>query len=227
MTERAAPSESTETKPSWLGDDSWPTDLFPARRPLLFVVSGPSAVGKDAVIDALKREKFPFHYVVTATTRPPREGEVDGVHYHFLTPERFAALREAGGFLEWANVHGREYGSPKQQVLDALAAGQDVLLKIDVQGAAQVKARVPGVVFVFIGPPTFDELVKRLEGRDGPRAADREVRIANARKELAAATEYDYVVINRQGRLAEAVAEVKAIIQAERLRVRVRECQLG
>ena len=227
MTENAAPTQPQPTKPAWLRDDDWPIDLFPPRRPILFVISGPSGVGKDAVIDALKREGFPFHYVVTATTRQPRPGEVDGVHYHFLTPERFAALRDSGGLLEWANVHGREYGSPRQQIVDALAAGRDVLLKIDVQGAAQVRERVSGSVSIFIGPPSFDELVRRLEDRDGPRAADREVRIANARTELGEAREYDYVVINRQGRLAEAVEAVKAIIQAERLRVKVRQCDLG
>ncbi len=213
--------------PCWLGSDPWPADLYPPRRSLLIVLSGPSGAGKDAVIERLKAERYPLHYTVTATTRPIRKDEIPGVSYHFVSPEEFARLREGGELLEWANVHGFEYGTPLRQVREALAAGSDTLLKLDVQGAAKVKARVPEAVYIFLGPPSKEELVARLVGRgtESPEGLAR--RIRNADDELRAVDCYDYLVINRNGRLAEAVARVKAIVEAERHRVRPRECDLG
>lgn len=222
----ASASRAASERVAWLRDP-WPTDLYPRRRALLFVLSGPSGVGKDAIINALKEEGFPFHYTVTATTRERRPNEVDGKHYHFLSAAEFAAMREAGELLEWANVYGKEYGTPKRQVQQALDSGQDVILKIDVQGARQVKARVPNAVFIFVGPASFADLSRRLTNRGTERAANLQTRIDNACVELREVANYDYVVVNRDGRLAEAVADVKAIIQAERLRVRVRDCDLG
>ena len=219
-------NESAGVAPSWLRYP-WPADLYPPRRSLLFVLSGPSGVGKDALINALKAEDYPLHYTVTVTTRPPRPGEVHGVSYHFATPAEFAHLREAGELLEWANVHGYEYGTPARQVRKALESGWDTLLKIDVQGAAQVKARVPQGVFIFLGPPSMDELIARLARRGTEAAGYLDRKIRDTYVEMAAVSGYDYVVINREGRLAEAVAQVKAIIEAERLRVRPRECDLG
>lgn len=213
--------------PCWLEGDSWPADLYPPRRSLLFVLSGPSGAGKDAVIDALKAERYPLHYTVTVTTRPRRDHEVPGVSYHFVSPEEFARLRDVGELLEWANVHGFEYGTPVRQVREAMRAGKDALLKIDVQGAAQVKARVPGCVFIFLGPPSMDELARRLAERGTESRESYEQRLRNAAAELRAVVEYDYVVVNRTGRLPEAVAQVKAIVEAERLRVKPRHCDLG
>ena len=225
-TRQGTTEERDAAQPRWLLDP-WPADLYPRRRNLLFVLSGPSGVGKDALISALKTEKYPLHYVVTVTTRPRRETEVDGVSYHFATPLEFARLREAGELLEWANVHGYDYGTPARQVREALQSGWDVLLKIDVQGAAQVKARVPGGVFIFLGPPSVEELVDRLARRGTESAEDLQERIRNASREMQALRNYDYLVVNREGRLPEAVAQVKAIIEAERLRTRPRECDLG
>ena len=134
---------------------------------LLVVVSGPSGVGKDTIIDALRhRPRDPdYHYVVTCTTRAPRPGEQDGASYHFLTRERFAALRDAGAFLEWAEVHGNWYATPRAEVRRALAGGHDVILKIDVQGAAAVKSLVPDALLVFVVPPSMEALFRRLRAR--------------------------------------------------------------
>jgi guanylate kinase len=217
----------SETTSGSTGFADWPTDLYPRRRPLIFVISGPSGVGKDAIIDGLKKDDFAFHYVVTATTREKREKEIPGVHYQFLKPDEFARLRDAGELLESANVYGYEYGTPRQQVLDALGAGKDVILKIDVQGARQIKMRVPEAVFIFIGPFSLDELTRRLRGRGTESAENLQTRIDTARAELRDVRGYDYIVVNREGRLADAVAEIKAIIRAERLRVSVRDCDLG
>ncbi len=212
--------------PRWL-KEPWPEDLYPPRRSLLFVLSGPSGVGKDAIISALKLEGYPLHFAVTATTRPRRPDETPGVSYSFVEPAEFARLRESGELLEWANVHGYEYGTPRRQVEEALGAGKDVLLKIDVQGAASVRERAPESVLIFVGPATRGELAERLAQRNTEADEYLQRRIRNAEAELRAAGSYDYVVINRQGQLAQAVSQVKAIIEAERLRVRPREVDLG
>ncbi len=193
---------------------------------MLFVLSGPSGVGKDSVIRALKAEGFPLQYVVTVTTRPRRPTEVHGRDYFFVSPAEFQRLKDQGRLLEWAVVHGHEYGTPLDQVQAALAAGQDVLLKIDVQGAAQVKRRVPGAVFIFLAPPSLEDLAARLaqRGTESPEALAR--RLADAQAELQRLREYDYVVINRAGALEMAVAHLKAIITAERLRVQPRRTRL-
>ena len=213
-------------RPVWLSDP-WPGDLYPPRRPLVFVLSGPSGVGKDAVLAVLKSEGCPLHFTVTMTTRPRRPGEIPGVSYQFVEPAEFARLRDSGELLEWAVVHGYEYGTPRRQVQDALAVGRDVLLKIDVQGAAQVKARAPDCVFVFLGPGSRDELLDRLARRGTETAEDFRRRVADAEPELRAIATFDYVIVNREGRLAEAARLLKAIIEAERLRVRPRHCDLG
>lgn len=202
---------------------AWPYDeLLPPRNGLLVILSGPSGVGKDSVIDALTQSGFPLTKIVTATTRPKRHNEVNGKDYYFLTPEEFTAWREQGRFLEWAEIYGRFYGTPKEGVRRALAAGETVLLKIDVQGAAQIKAKVPNAVYIFLGPGSVDELVQRL-GRRGTETEEQfQRRIQDARWELAQLPEYEYVVINRQGGLGCATAQIKAIIVAERLRAHPR-----
>jgi guanylate kinase len=205
----------------------WPyNEVIGERRGLLVVLSGPSGTGKDAVIDALSKERFPFTKIVTATTRARRENEVPGKDYHFLSTEEFFQWRDAGMLLEWANVYGTPYGTPLEAVRQALRAGETVLLKIDVQGAAQIKAKAPNAVFIFLGPGSFEELKQRLarRGTESDEAYHR--RIDQARDELLQLPLYDYLVVNRQGELACAVEHVKAIIIAERLRIHPRPIDL-
>lgn len=166
----------------------------PAR---LTVLAGPSAVGKDTVA-ADVRTHFPQVWLsVSATTRPPRPGEQQGVHYHFVTDDEFDRLVAQDELLEWAVVHGvYRYGTPRRAVLDHLATGDPALLVIDLQGARQVRARMPEARFVFLAPPSWDELVRRLVGRGTEDAAERERRLASARVELAAEPEFDHVIVN-------------------------------
>ncbi|MFH1475466.1 MAG: guanylate kinase [Chloroflexota bacterium] len=185
---------------------------------LLVVVSGPSGVGKDTIIEALRaRSADPeYHYVVTCTTRSPRPGEVEGVSYHFLPRERFAALRDAGAFLEWAEVHGNWYATPRADVRRALAGGREVILKIDVQGAATVKSLVPDALLVFVVPPSLEALFRRLRARATETAEQLELRQRNAAIELARAGDYDHVVVNEDGQVERTAERIAAIIRAER-----------
>jgi len=193
---------------------------------LLVVLSGPSGVGKDVAIGRLKGDGFGISYVVTATTRQKREGETDGVDYYFLTREEFEETVARDGFLEWSWVHGNMYGPPIAQVRQRLAEGQDMLLKIDVQGAAKVRQRVRDAVFIFLAPPSIEGLVARLRGRRTENEAQIELRVANAYQEMEAMGAYDYVVVNRDGQLDRAVADIRAIITAERLRVHPRRPEI-
>ncbi|MGQ9674149.1 MAG: guanylate kinase [Chloroflexota bacterium] len=202
------------------------SDITPESPPLLIVMSGPSGVGKDAVLTAMKKQGVPLHYTVTVTTRPRRSNEVDGVDYFFVSPEKFAELRDRGELLEWAVVHGNLYGTPIGQIRQALRSGRDVLLKIDVQGASKVKQRIPEAVFIFLAPPSLEELMQRLCGRGTETEADLRRRISDAREEMRHLPEYDYVVVNREGRLADTVDQVKCIIKAEKLRLRPRKIEL-
>ncbi len=187
---------------------------------LLVVVSGPSGVGKDTIIAALRqRPRDPdYHYVVTCTTRAPRPGEANGASYHFLTRERFAALRDAGAFLEWAEVHGNWYATPRAEVRRALASGHDVILKIDVQGAAAVKSLVPDALLVFVVPPSLEALFRRLRARATETARELELRQRNAAIELARAGDYDHVVVNEDGQVERTAARIDEIIRTERRR---------
>lgn len=166
----------------------------PAR---LTVLAGPTAVGKGTV-SADVRARYPQVWLsVSATTRSPRPGEIDGVHYHFVSTAEFDRMVADGELLEWAVVHGRNrYGTPRGPVEQRLAAGQHALLEIDLQGARQVRETMPDAHFVFLAPPTFDELVRRLVGRGTEDAEERERRLATARVELAAASEFDQVIVN-------------------------------
>ncbi|GAB2694545.1 guanylate kinase [Thalassiella azotivora] len=169
----------------------------------LTVLAGPTAVGKGTVA-ADVRERYPEVWLsVSATTRPPRPGEVDGVHYHFVDDARFDEMVERGELLEWAVVHGRHrYGTPRGPVEQALAQGRPALLEIDLQGARQVRATMPGARFVFLAPPSWEELVRRLVGRGTEDAEERERRLSTARLELAAAEEFDETVVNTEVREA-------------------------
>jgi guanylate kinase len=163
----------------------------------LVVLAGPTAVGKGTVA-AWVRRNFPQVWLsVSMTTRKPRPREVDGLHYHFVDDEQFERMRGAGEFLEWAVVHGRaKYGTPRAPVDEALAAGRMALLEIDLQGARQVREQIPEALFVFLAPPSWDELVRRLVGRGTESEEEREARLATARQELAAQPEFDVTIVN-------------------------------
>ncbi|HEX5827385.1 MAG TPA: guanylate kinase [Candidatus Limnocylindrales bacterium] len=187
---------------------------------LLVIISGPSGVGKDTIIDALRaRDREPdYHYVVTCTTRHPRPGEIPGVSYQFLTHDEFRALEDAGELLESAEVHGNHYGTPRREVARALAEGRDVILKIDVQGAAAVKERVPDALLVFIVPPSLEALFQRLRSRATETADELEIRQRNAAIELARQGDYDRVVVNEDDQVERTAAEIEAIIEQEKRR---------
>jgi len=185
---------------------------------LLVIVSGPSGVGKDTVINALRAIPAdpPRHFVVTCTTRPRRAYEVDGIHYHFLSRGAFLERHAAGELLEANEVHGHWYGSPRDEVRQALTAGRDVILKIDVQGAAVVKQTVSNALLVFLVPPSLEDLFSRLQSRATESADELDVRQRNAALELARQKDYDHVVLNETGEVERTAARVDAIIQAEK-----------
>jgi guanylate kinase len=187
---------------------------------MLIIISGPSGVGKDTIIDALKRRKHEpeYHYVVTCTTRAPRPGEVDGVDYHFLTREAFLRLRADRQLLEAAEVHGNWYGSPRDQVRDAVSAGRDVILKIDVQGAQVVKEQISEAVLIFVVPPSLETLFSRLRSRATETADELELRQRNAAIELARQDDYDHVVVNETGEVERTAEKIDEIIAMERVR---------
>ncbi|AIY17688.1 guanylate kinase [Pimelobacter simplex] len=165
----------------------------------LFVLAGPTAVGKGTVAAAVREEHPEVYLSVSATTRAPRPGEVDGVHYHFVDDAEFDRLVAEGQMLEWAVVHGvHRYGTPRGPVEAAVAAGRPALLEIDLQGARQVRETAPEAVFVFLKPPSWDELVRRLVGRGTESEEERERRLATARDELAAEAEFDVTIVNRE-----------------------------
>lgn len=194
--------------------------------PLLVVLSGPSGVGKDAVLKMMKRKGYPLHYSVTLTTRPRRAGEVEGVDYYFTSVERFREMIAAGELLEWAQVYGNYYGVPKPQIRQAMAQGKDVLLKVDVQGAATVRGLAPESVLIFLLPPSFEELEQRLVQRHTDPAIDLKLRLATAREEMKSLELFDYAVVNRSQALEEAVEKVQSIITAEKCRTKPRVAEI-
>jgi guanylate kinase len=174
------------------------TDSKKTPRSRLTVLAGPTAVGKGTVAADI-RDRYPNVWLsVSATTRPPREGEVEGKHYFFVSEEGFDRMVSDGALLEWAVVHGRHrYGTPRRPVEEALRAGQPVLLEIDLQGARRVRETMPEARYVFLKPPSWDELVRRLVGRGTETAAERERRLQTAKVELAAEAEFDVTIVNR------------------------------
>ena len=194
--------------------------------PLLVVLSGPSGVGKDAVLSELRKFDRPWHFAVTATTRQMRPGERDSVDYVFLDSDTFARMQERDEFLECAEVYGRWYGVPRSQARDAFRSGKDVFLKIDVQGAATVRRMAPEALLIFLMPPSLDELQQRLAGRMTESASDLERRLHTAQEELAQVHHFDYRVVNPQGQLEQAAADIDAIVAAEKCRVSPRLVQL-
>jgi len=196
------------------------------QRPLLIVVSGPSGVGKDALLRRLKERERPFHFVVTATDRPPRPGEVHGEDYFFVASEEFTRMIEQDELLEHAIVYGQRKGIPKQQIRQALASGKDVIMRVDVQGAATVRGLAPGAALIFLTASSEQELEQRLRERGGDSPEQVQKRIATARKEMERLAEFDYVVVNRDGQLDRAVDDVLAIVRAEHCRVEPRVVEL-
>ncbi|WP_297083102.1 guanylate kinase [uncultured Demequina sp.] len=163
----------------------------------LVVLAGPTAVGKGTLVRALRDRNPDIWLSVSATTRAPRPGEIDGEHYHFVSDQEFSRMIEHGELLEWATVHGtHRYGTPRAAVLEHLEAGHPSLLEIDLQGARQVRASMPEALFVFVEPPSMDELVRRLVGRGTEDDLERERRLRTAEVEMAAAREFDRIIIN-------------------------------
>jgi len=194
--------------------------------PLLIVISGPSGVGKDTVLAKIKQSRLLLYYVVTATTRPQRPGEKNGVDYHFVSKEQFKRMIDTGQLLEWANVYDNLYGVPKRQVQQALAQGLDVMVKVDVQGAATIKNILPQAVFIFLTPPSLGELERRLKERKTESSEELKLRMETTRGEMDSLPLFDYVVVNHQDRLDSTIAQIDAIISAEKCRVKPRIIEL-
>ncbi|MGH2618420.1 MAG: guanylate kinase [Thermomicrobiales bacterium] len=201
-------------------------DLRALRRPRVFIISGPSGVGKDAVIEQM-RERFPeAFFAVTATTRDRRPGEIDGVHYFFLDEADFRERLAVGEFLESATVYGNLYGVLKGPVRAALGRGQDVFVKVDVQGAAEIERIVPGAVSIFLSPESAGTLLQRLKHRKTDDPTELMTRFATATRELSAAPQFDYIIFNRQDELDEALDEISAVVRAESCRTHQPEIHL-
>ena len=213
MSDRDSGPNLSSPGTQWIGSDGATMTPPGAVTPLLVVFSGPSGVGKTTVTNELVRQGWSGHIVVTATTRRPRPGEVDGVDYHFRSQHEFQRM------LEHAEVHGNWYGVPATPVREKLAQGIDVLLTIDTQGARTIRTRTQGAVFVFLAPRSLDELVERLNVRGTDTPEQRTLRMLNAEREMAEVEKYDYVIVNQQDRLAESIEQLRAILRAEHCRV--------
>ena len=196
------------------------TDL--KTNPLLIVLSGPSGVGKDAVLNGMKRQQLPMHFAVTATTRPRRQREKDGIDYYFVSRTEFERMIERNELLEWANVYGNLYGVPKLQIQEALSRGEDAIVKVDVQGATTIKKIVPQAVFIFLSPPSMDDLERRLMRRRTESGVDLELRMKAAQEEMKRLPMFDYVVVNHENGVRRAVSQIESIITAEKCRVNQR-----
>jgi len=193
---------------------------FYSHDPLLVVLSGPSGVGKDAVLIRMRELKRPFYYVVTATTRSCRPGEKDNIDYHFLATEDFQRMIDEGQFVEWAKVYSNYYGVPRDEITRGLSMGMDVMLKVDIQGAATIKKILPQAVFIFLIPPSMKDLERRLKLRRSESSAELALRLAEAGKEIENLSFFDYVIVSHHGRLNEIVSQIDAIVTAERCRVK-------
>ena len=195
---------------------------LPPALPVLFLFSGPSGVGKDTIVDKLRKNNPTRHYAITCTSRAPRPGEVDGVDYHFRTAEQFERLIAGDELIEWANVYGHYYGTPRGEVVEPFQRRQDVVLKVDVQGVVSIKARMPEAVSIFIAPSSYTELIHRLARRNTETNQEGNVRLEAAHDEMQALETFDYVIVNREGELAQTVEVADAILTAEKARVKGR-----
>ena len=195
-------------------------------RPLLIVLSGPSGAGKDAILDRIKKSGYPAKYVIALTTRPLRADEKNNIDYHFISKERFQEMIENNELLEWANVYGNWYGVPKEEVKQALDKGQDVMVKVDVQGVATIKKILPQAISIFLVPPSMNELLIRLKQRHTESPYDLNLRLKTAEEEMKQLPLFDYVIVNRWDKIDPAVSDIKAVIAAEKCRVTPREITL-
>lgn len=188
--------------------------------PIVVVISGPSGVGKDVMIDRMiESDRIGFHFTVTATTRDPRPGEKDGINHHFVTVDDFVNLIANDDLLEWAQVYGNYYGVPKKQVRDALTAGNHVILRVDVQGAKRLSEIIPEALLIFIIPPSLDVLKSHLEERGVDLEVDITKRLVAANEEISQARLFDFTVTNVEGRLDDTVNQVVEIIESESQRI--------
>jgi guanylate kinase len=183
-------------------------------------------VGKDAILARMKQAGFPFHYVVTSTTRPKRLEEKDGADYHFLSEDEFQRRIKGNQFLEWAKVYDNYYGVLRQEVKEALDQRQDVIVKVDVQGAATIKRILPDAIFVFVMPPSIEELVNRLKKRKTETDVELDIRLNKVREELESLPLFDYVVLSHKDELDLAVSQIMAIVTAEKCRLKPRMLKL-
>ncbi len=187
--------------------------------PLLIVVSGPSGVGKDAMLALVREQRPDVFWAITATTRAMRPGEAHGVHHLFLSREEFLELLERGELLEHAEVYGNLYGVPKAPVREALAEGRDAIVRTDVQGAASIRSIAPDALLIFVAPPSLEELERRLRSRDTESVEETALRVETSRQEMRDAAWFDTVIVNETGGLENAAREVMAVIERERQRV--------
>ena len=194
--------------------------------PLLIVISGPSGVGKDSVLEEMKSRGLPFHFVITATTRDPRPDEVDGKDYFFLTEDDFAKMIDEGELLEYAVVYQDYKGIPKSQVRKALNSGKNVIMRIDVQGAETVRKLAKDALLIFLLPQSEEELINRLQKRNTETKESLKLRIATTRQEFNMIDIFDYIVINKDDHLSETVDMIEAILKAEQQRVHQRKVEL-
>lgn len=197
-----------------------------ATKPLLIVLSGHSGAGKDALLTKMKESGYPLEYITTVTTRVRRAEETDDIDYHFVSARKFQEMIKNNELLEWANVYGNWYGVPRQPVKEALDKGQDIIVKVDTQGAATIKKILPEAVFIFLIPPSMEELVIRLKQRHTESPFDLALRIKTAEKEIKQLPLFDYIVVNKRDEIDQAVSEIKAIITAEKCRVSPRKIAL-
>lgn len=197
-----------------------------ASNPLVIVISGPSGVGKDAILSRMKERQCPFYFVTTMTTRQQRKAETDRVDYRFVSVNEFQSLLRDNGLLESANVYGNWYGVPKQPVKEAISRGLDTIVKVDVQGASNIRRILPEAVFIFINAPSMDELGNRLKSRCTETAADLSLRIQTAQSELKRISDFDYVVMNPCNEIESAIEDILAIVKAEKCRVKQRHIDL-
>jgi guanylate kinase len=194
--------------------------------PLAIVISGPSGVGKDAILKRLKDQEYPLEFITTVTTRRQRATEKDLVDYHFISVDEYQKLLNGDGLLESANVYGNWYGVPRAPVKEALAKGKDTIIKVDVQGAANIKKTLPEAVFIFISPPSLEELSTRLSLRRTETPADLAVRLKTAESEIRQVDLFDYVVQNPCNQIDLAIRDILAIIRSEKCRVKQRKVEL-
>jgi guanylate kinase len=194
--------------------------------PLVIVISGPSGVGKDAILNIMKERACPFFFMTTCTTRPKRATETDGRDYHFVSQTEFQDLISTGGLLEWAKVYGNYYGVPKAPVRQAISEGRDTIIKVDIQGAQNIKKIIPEAVFIFVLAPSTEELAQRLNNRRTESAESLALRLKTAESEFQQINHFDYMVMNPRDNIDNAVQDVLSIVKAEKCRVKPRQIQL-